>query len=228
VTPESASSLPSGTYGAWLVIFTDIVALLLTFFVMIYSMKHLEGEPFDALSRSLSRSLVPSAHIEPAKPKASRNTSIVRSDEAHDLDYLASVIERQLALASSPAAASLIQDGDMLVISLPGPTMLKPDGVTLSAVGEDILFRLGGLLINLANKVEVHGYRAAPAGGRFTSDWEASLAAAVAAANALGRAGYPHAVQAFAGGAARESGEGAPSPSTDRLDVVIRAERSGP
>ncbi|MCW8861063.1 MAG: OmpA family protein, partial [Rhodospirillales bacterium] len=62
----------------------------------------------------------------------------------------------------------------------------------LSEKANDALFVLGGVLRNVNNMIGVNGHSdPEPTGGvNYTSNWELSLARAIAVANALRRAGY--------------------------------------
>lgn len=87
---------------------------------------------------------------------------------------------------------------------------------------------LGGVLRNVGNRIGVNGYTDStpPAGGAYRSNWELSLARAVAVANSLKRSGYSDDIIAY-GYADSRSGQLPDLPAdqrrslAQRVDVVI-------
>ena len=87
---------PEGISLAWMMIFTDLVALLLTFFVMLFSMSVLRVDTFKEAVNVLSNTF-DVAKIRPAeKPVAQFNIDSIVRKPAIDLDYLAAVIEQKI------------------------------------------------------------------------------------------------------------------------------------
>ena len=70
VNPE-----PPRTSAMWLVTFTDLVALMLTFFVMLFSMTNVKVDRWDELTDALSRSLNVVREKTTAIPAAEYNIS---------------------------------------------------------------------------------------------------------------------------------------------------------
>ena len=83
--------------------------------------------------------------------------------------------------------------------------MFETDSATLSKRARSALFDLGGVLRHINNQIGVNGY--ADEGVRedkkYESDWEISLARAIAVGNAIKRAGYTDDVLSYGYGKSR-------------------------
>jgi chemotaxis protein MotB len=209
----------------WLVSFTDLISLLLAFFVLMYSMR----EPLDpALLRTAplsARSTATAPSDLLPEPKATFNAAAIEENSAIDLDYLGALLRSQTAGDAELAAVSVAREDDRVVIGLPGSLMFDESGGSFSDRGRRVLFLLGAVVGRIGNRIEVvgHAEREDPVGGLA---WERSLARAVMVAAALRENGYRRDLVARsvmgpdAGGDAG-AGEG------PRVDVVVRQEAEG-
>ncbi|GAB6054236.1 flagellar motor protein MotB [Magnetospira thiophila] len=183
---------------AWLVTFTDLVSLMLTFFVMLFSMSSVQVDKWKEMIDTLSQSLNPTREEVTIKPTSSYNIRMVLRERAIDLDYLSAVLEQKMVQDKVLASSRLLSLSDRLVVSLPGDLLFGPSSALLSEKAQAALFELGGVLRNINNQVTVQGHSdpVPPEGGPYTSNWELSMGRAVAVANALRRAGYPENIPA--------------------------------
>jgi chemotaxis protein MotB len=216
--PQTASG------KAWLVTFTDLVCLLLTFFVMLYSM----SEPDPArYQRALG---VVSGHGSGGSgappPSAAFTAESLNREKAADLGYLRRVFEN--LLPDNPALADLhmMRRPEGLVLSLPADLLFAPGQATLSESGRAALFVMAGVADNLGNALDVAGHAdATPSGSQWPSNWELSLARAQAVAAALHQAGYLRPITMRGHGDGR-AGEVAATPDRNalarRVELVIR------
>ena len=78
--------------STWLVTFADVMALMLAFFVMLFSMSNIQTETWDAIISQISSSETPKKEETP-RPQATKNIATVKLTEALSLDYLANVLE---------------------------------------------------------------------------------------------------------------------------------------
>ncbi len=177
----------------WLITFTDIMGLMLTFFVMMYAMSEPEHEKFAEIASSLNGELNTFyGDAQQGGPEDSVDMRRIDFNRALDLSYLkaliAGVIEQDETLK---AKAILTPQGDSLAMSV--PTILDFDaGQTQLREGSaKTLFTLGGSLSRIKNRVEMVGY-ATPQGDaqNGASDWALSLSRAAAVAGALEKVGY--------------------------------------
>lgn len=203
-SPGAALPRPARRRSAvWLITFTDLVALMLAFFVMLFSMSTLDGVKWRQFAGAPSDSLEQAASGTPAR--ASRNIALADPERGRDLDYLATLLTGQLASEPRLADAILQRRDDRVVISLPDGLLFEPNGATPSERAGAALFSLGGILRNLPNRIEVEGHTDPnpPDPDRYASNWALSLLRAEAVAAALRQAGYSRPITVRGYGASR-------------------------
>ena len=204
VNPE-----PPRTSAMWLVIFTDLVALMLTFFVMLFSMTNVKVDRWDELTDALSRSLNVVREKTTAIPAAEYNISSEFRKRAIDLNYLLAVLDQKVKRNRILANSPIVLLGDRIVISLPGGDMFEAGNAELGEGAISALFDLGGVLRHVSNQIGVNGYADEDAGpdaasdAAYDSDWELSLARAIAIANAIKGAGYTDDIVSYGYGNSR-------------------------
>jgi chemotaxis protein MotB len=216
---------PATTEGkAWLVTFTDLICLMLTFFVMLYSM----SEP-DPARYQKALGVVPGdsqGGMGAKQPSAAFTAESMDREKAADLGYLRRVFEN--LLPGNPALADLRmwREPGGLVLSLPGDLLFAPGQADLAGAGREAIFVMAGVAGNLGNALEVVGHAdATPSGSHWPSNWELSLARAQAVADALRAAGYLRPITTRGHGDARaaEVGVGADQNAlARRVELVVR------
>lgn len=193
-----------GNPQAWMVTFTDLVALMLTFFVMLYAMSTVEQQRWQSLVNSLADQLNAVGQQPLAVPEVHRDMPAETPTPGTDLDYLSGLLRGQLLTVPPLDRAVLRREPDRLLVSLPANLLFPPDGADLDARAAQAVFALGGVLRNLPNRIEVVGHAdPRPPGPDFASNWELSLLRARAIGAALVRAGYVGAVVARGYGSGR-------------------------
>lgn len=172
---------------AWMLTFTDLVSLLLTFFVLMFSMSTLEIEKWQAIAASLSRSL--DVAVRGGAPAEGGRLAVGRKTarRALDLDYLASVLRQ--SLSGTPLAERIVirRGGERLVVSLPADHAFPLGSAALSPRARQTLVALASVLRTITNQVASEGH-ADPTpvhGGTYASNWELSLARAESVAAVL-------------------------------------------
>ncbi len=191
--PEAAEALArgKGSRPAWLVTFTDLVALMLTFFVMLFAMMSIEAAAWRSVSDSLAEQLrridVPAV----VRPDELLDMPDVRVAPGANLDYLSALLERRLAEMPDLAGGRVERRADHLVVSLPGDLLFAAGTATPRAGARSALFEMGGLLRHIENVIEVAGHAdpRAVRNGPWPSNWELSLSRAAAVAALLRSAG---------------------------------------
>jgi len=184
---------------AWLVTFTDLVSLMLTFFVLLFSMSTVQVDRWDEMIDTLSKTLNPNREEAVSSPTAQYNISTVFRRRAINLDYLEAVFSDKMNADPVLRQARLLLGEDRLVISLPGDLFFNTGSAVLSPKAKDAMFVLGGILRNVNNQVGVNGHTDPKPveGGKYTSNWELSLGRAIAVSNSLKRAGYTDDIIAY-------------------------------
>ncbi len=226
VMDDEIDSGDSGT-AAWMVTFADLVVLMLTFFVLLFSMTTMKTDTWDAVSRAFSRT----EQTDPRAPVSDRSMdfNIAARDvqTAMNLVYLEAVLRETLEADPLLARARLAVTGDRLVLALPADVLFGP-GAAFSEAGEGSLASLAGKLANLSNAISVAGHAAAGEGrdgaGGFTSGWELSMVRAAAVANALTQAGYRAAIPVFGHGDSRAAELPASLSPAERAQLARRVD----
>ncbi|WP_207456812.1 flagellar motor protein MotB [Azospirillum sp. SYSU D00513] len=210
----------------WLISLTDLISLMLAFFVLMYSMSEpLTAEGSSGLAKVLmsarSTALAPSSAAP--EPKAAFNAQAVEADGTIDLDYLHALLRSQTGQDPELSGLSVRREDDRLVIGLPGALMFDAPGGAFSDRGRRVLFLLGAAVGRIGNRIEVVGHAEGEEGADGHA-WERSLTRAVAVAAALRETGYRRDLVARSVMAA---GTGMGASAGPRVDVVVRDEAEG-
>ncbi|MFD2207911.1 flagellar motor protein MotB [Kiloniella antarctica] len=207
-------------YGSnWMVTFTDLVALMLTFFVLLYSMSVMEEKKWRNLVTSLSNSLTIEQRILEPKPSKSLTMDPVDFVPGEDLDYLSTLIAEKVKDDPQLSKAILTRLEDRLVISLPGDLLFEPGEIKPRDEAETVLLRLGRVLRFIDNKIEIAGHAdpsVQKSEGAFSSNWSLSLARADYVAGLLGKSGYKSTILS------RGYGDSRYDKITDRLSETLK------
>ncbi|MDH3475719.1 MAG: OmpA family protein [Rhodospirillales bacterium] len=193
--PPLEPGLPAPRRGAssqvWMVSFTDLIALMLTFFVMMFAMSKVEFRKWQNLTDALAENLNAVRETSAAQPGAQLGIEVLRPLAGADLDYLAALLGQNMAAEPLLAEGLLLRLEDRIVIALPGDLLFAPGSIELAPAGRTAMAALGNLLRHVENRVEVAGY-ADPRqpGGGFASNWDLSLVRALTVAELLGHSGY--------------------------------------
>jgi chemotaxis protein MotB len=223
-----------GSNTLWLVIFTDLVALMLAFFVLLFSMSTVKLSDWKSLVQSLSETLSPEEKKKIPVAQSNFNIESVFRGAASNLDYLTSIISVAIDGDLLLSQGRIVRLEDRLMIIVPGDVLFKSNGAELSDAGRKSLFVLGGVLRNIDNEIAINGHTGTVSLGQsgYTSDWELSMALAASIANTLRQSGYQRSITAFGYAASRPknlkgslANEG--SALARRLEIIIRPEAGG-
>lgn len=225
-----ALSLPSPVRafgGAWMITFTDLIALMLTFFVLLYSMSSLEKQKWRELVGAFSEQLNTMTPSDAPRPTVVLQIKKDRDPApGADLDYLEPILLEQLAADPALSALSLHRGRRGVVLSLPAASVFDGAGAGTTAAARRLAYPLARLLANLGNSVEltvVTRDQAEDPG--FRSPWAFALARAESVSDLLAHAGYdgPLIARAAVADPTRDPA-GAPA---ERIDIVITKEARG-
>ncbi len=182
------------TAPLWLITFTDVMALMLTFFVLLYAMSTPDVERWEELSVSLSSKF----KDDGVKPYNTGSQDVIAIDKigkskALDLSYL-KVLVSNLLKSRGVDDVFIFQNAGRLVISMPSDLLFESASADVSIEGKKALFALGGALSRVKNRIEIVGHTdprpiTGSAGG-YKDNWELSLARSSAVALVLRNVGY--------------------------------------
>ncbi len=184
---------------AWLITFTDLVSLMLTFFVLLFSMSTIRTDHWNSVIDALSQSLNPSSTKAQMAATSNFNIATLFRKRAINLDYLTAVLQDATSKDELLSGNYLMRLDDRLVVALPGDLLFEPGRAALTEKAKRALFNLGGVLRNIGNQIGINGHTdpSPPHGQDYSSNWELSMARAAAVANALRRSGYREDIVAF-------------------------------
>lgn len=175
----------------WLVTFGDTTALMLTFFVMLFSMSQIQSEKWDALLEQfyLRDRNIP---VEKAPSNADQSIATVDLRPALPTDYLDRIVREAVSRDPVLGQSTVTRLSDRVVISLPAADLFSDGSDTLTPLARESVFRLGVFLAQIGNQVEVLGHTdpLSPLRRGFVSTWSLSLARATSVARELARSGY--------------------------------------
>ena len=176
----------------WLMIFSDLILLLLTFFVLLFAMSDIDLGRYGALSRSTGQAF--SDPVLAETQTLSSNFAIPQRElrPAENLGYLKAIITN--ALSKDPRfgqVATRLTD-EYLVLSLPGSLLFGPGSTAMTEKAQAAIFDLAGLLSALDNAIAITGHvgPTGPFEAPFLSPWELSLVRAVVVSEELRNSGF--------------------------------------
>lgn len=179
----------------WILSFTDIMALMLTFFVLLYAMREPESEDFQEMSAALRKEF----SVYQGRPlnRGQQDTidvAKINYSRALNLNYLQALMTRLLADEPELSGVGLTPQPGRLVLSLPQDLLFGTGSAEVTEKGSKALFALGGALSRVKNRIEVLGHadprQIQGQGGPYKSNWDLSLARAVSVAAILQSVGY--------------------------------------
>ena len=229
---------------AWMVTFADLVALMLTFFVLMFAMSQVERYKWHSLVRSLADAMDSIQSVDDAKPAVEFQIDEGTAPPGTDLNYLTPLILRRIATDPALSDGVVQHRADRVVLSLPVDRLFDPKDVRVAARGGPTVYAVGSLLRTLDNRVEVHGHVAPPIGTGDTGEggadrprdpagWGVALGRAATLAAGLAEVGYDRPVVVRGFGEARHDALGADLDDkrrerfNDRIDIVILDQAAG-
>lgn len=231
--PKSASS------NAWLIIFADVLALLLTFFVLLFSMNSVQVEGWQAVVSTFTERLNPSRPETTETPDPDAKAAKIYRPRALDLDYLSNVID--IKVRDHPVLNKIIVSRfeNRLVVSIPTELLFEPGSSVIAPSFMGLAGEIGELFRTVGNGISVAGHAQLPPAeegsersSEFANHWDLSLARAIAIARIIRKVGYRRQISAFGHGAERFGLTRAVAPMSgdigfvQRVDIVVENARS--
>ncbi|MCI5060260.1 MAG: OmpA family protein [Alphaproteobacteria bacterium] len=216
-----------GATSVWLISFTDVMALMLTFFVMLFAMSNPKQEDWAEFTQNLQENFnrFYGRPLNRAQEDAV-NIDKVNFSQALDLNYLKAIIAKLMEQEVSLQSARLIDTGKSLIISLPQDLLFQSGQATVKSQANQALFTLAGALGRIKNRVEIVGHTdpRPVSGGSYPSNWELSLARATNVAAVLENVGYEQDVVVRGQASGRYDDLPDTVSATDRLDLSRRVD----
>lgn len=183
----------AGTQSMWLVSFTDVMALMLTFFVLLFAMSNPKQEEWEDFTQNIQKNF--NKFSGPALNRGKEdaiNIEKINFSQALDLNYLKALVGNLIKQEPSLKVVRLIDNGNSLIISLPHDLLFDAGQAAVKTEANKALFTIAGTLDRIKNRVEIVGHTDPRplSGSDFPSNWELSLARAANVAAVLENVGY--------------------------------------
>lgn len=186
--PSDAAKSP-----AWMIIFADLLALMLTFFVLMFSMNAVQVDDWRSVADTLSDRLNPVRSQVQDKPWGGHEGATVNLPLGKNLSYIATVLAEKLAADPVLKESRVRFLGDRVAISIPADLLFKAGAAKISdPAAYAALAELAAMLRHIDNHITVVGYMdpAPTEGTPYPSPWELSLGRALFIARILKQSGY--------------------------------------
>jgi len=225
---------PSGP-PVWMISFTDVISLMLTFFVLLFAMSEPKTEEWNLVTGVLRDSfgLHAGSINNPGEANQRQNILDLEVEDALDLNYLGSVIERRFKDGALGKNILINRREDTLIITLPSDLVFRPGNASISDKGRDTIDLLTGMLSKIDNQIDIYGHADERVINTktFPSNWELALWRAEAVSNAFQQAGYKRVINTFSMGNTRAAeipqqlSEEQRTALARRVDIVVRDDR---
>lgn len=181
-----------GKAPGWITTFSDLMSLLLTFFVLLYSMSTMDAEKFKNIATSLQSVLSGAAQPSIIDGSSSGDSVIDMLDDLED-DLDEDSIDPEILDMYEKVSSYLEEEGLQAEVSvtltrqgvfveLREAILFDPGSAVLKDSGVEVLSRLEGLINDFNNKLVVEGHtdNIPQQSFMYPSNWELSTARAVA------------------------------------------------
>ncbi|MDH5722227.1 MAG: OmpA family protein [Alphaproteobacteria bacterium] len=178
----------------WLITFTDVMALMLTFFVLLYAMSVPEEDKWSEISTALSNEFNKKERM-PYNPGTQDVIQIDKVDtsKALNLNYLNTLVS-DIVKKENVDGVTITNHGKRMIISLPSALLFNSGSVEVKLEGKKALFSIAGVLDRIKNRIEIIGHTDPGAingnASGYSTNWELSLARAMSVATSLYEVGY--------------------------------------
>lgn len=200
---KSFAAAKSGGGSPWIITFADLMALILSFFILMFSMSSIQTKAWMAVVVGLSDKLSPGREQAITGAEQAARPLRVLDPKGIDLGYLVSVMRNKFQ-THAVLKYALVEEGlDRVTVALPLDLLFERDSATPTANAAPTLFAVGEALGSVKNRIEIHAYAAGQAGkpgaddiiadDPYSSGWELAIARSLIAAGFLRDSGLARA-----------------------------------
>jgi chemotaxis protein MotB len=187
-------------HGRWMLTFSDLLSLILTFFVLLFSMSQVNLDEWTKISRSLTQKLNPNAIVTITPPAAQNTVTRIERNSATDIDYLQSIVIQTISESETlRKIITISNNGGRLILSVDNSIMFEPETATLQDDGKAIINELSTALLPLQNHLDVYGNATKTDNLLQNTNtwWILALNRAIITAEHLRNAGYPYKITPY-------------------------------
>jgi chemotaxis protein MotB len=171
----------------WLLTYSDMITLLLIFFIVMYTLSRIDVKKFQALSTSLSKAMGAGGMVLDSPgpsvvPGVSGTISEVApsSGENSQLDQIKSQLEEYIRESNLQAKISVTMEERGVVLSFQEEVLFKLGSAELTPRAREIITKVGPVLETVPNYLRVEGHtdNLPIHTAQYPSNWELSSARA--------------------------------------------------
>lgn len=220
----SKAKVDSASNAGWMLTFADLLSLLLTFFVLVFSMSTIQFDSWKSVVETMRDEFNPNYAAITLRDYENQTAVARRSARGLNLNYLRALIERDLARYPELATASVRRETDRLVISVPANSLFQEKSALFADGATQAITQLTGSLVQIRNRLLVAGHtNNLPVDGRrVRSNWELSVTRAQLVAGVLADAGYVQPVTVLGHGASKFKIANAARATVEQLNAQER------
>lgn len=178
----------------WLITFTDIMALMLTFFVLLYSMSVPKFDKYSQLSQAVEEGLINYPTLSLAAGKSpEQSVESIKTFKGLDFDYMIGLLRNYVQKHNLGQSVMILKAEDRILISLPAEIAFSSGQADLSIEAKKALASMNGILNKFPNRIRIVGHAdPTPIGSQnqYQNNWALSLARAQSVAEFLKQRGY--------------------------------------
>lgn len=228
---ETEQQIAGPTPGNWMVTFADLLSLLLTFFVLLFSMSTVNFENWKAVVTTMSSEFNEQRPKIDLQPRETTNQLKPVAGAGLNLNYLQALLKRSIGTHASFDGVLIHKEKGQVVISIPASLLFERKATELKPGSIQLLRRLAGALLQIKNKIRIAGHTDSipVSSGKYRSNWELSLARARIAAGILTDSGYRRSIMVL--GLADTQPPSLEDDATnglklERIDIIVVSEGS--
>lgn len=210
--PLSERQLASS--AGWMITFADLLSLLLTFFVLLFSMSTVKNEDWDHVVKTMRNQFNPSTPIVERSVEVD-NMAAVESGLGLNLNYLQGLLSSAVSHSPALSDANIYIEADKVVVSIPASQLFGNKTSVFNVGASEALTQLSSVLMQIDNKLVVSGHTndLPMPSGSMRSNWELSVIRARLVAGVLAEGGYQRSLVVVGHGASKFAA------SSDRVSV---------
>ena len=200
--PRSFSLTPapaSHNKVIWLISFTDLMGIILTFFVLLFTMSEnaldpVQGKvPQSELTRTVKETTQLTGNQQEDGSQKEIQLNKIDYNAALDLGYIRDIIDGLIRENPSLQKIRMIEDkaGGRLIVTLPQDLLFEKGKAEMNDAGREVVITLTAALKNIRNGIEVVGHADPTLASQGEVDnWNVSLARSLAVASLMSAEGY--------------------------------------
>ena len=214
-----------GPARPWLITIVDLMTILLTFFVLMFSLSKIDMVRFIPVARSYSNAFA-GGLPDDAAPRLPE-VAVVAGD---NLSYLEAVLRPAFAKHPSLADVQFRTTSQYLILSWPAGVaqgaLFDAGSSGFSDAARRRVFDLGGVLSNLHNRIAIVGHASGDSAPHADgAAWRLAITRANAVADAFTAAGYDKEITVLGRKAPQGTATGT---NAEQIQILIMPERPAP